>query len=236
MGGPPMGGMPPGMGGPPMGGMPPGMPPGGMPPGGMPGRPMMGGPVMMGGGGTSKAKMILGGIIAVLVVIGGIAFAVYSSGHTSLHFVNAAGPGAMTISVDGVDVSKNLQYSPTENRSAVDTETITSGKHKIEAKDASGKVVDTQTIEFDGWLADYVYAPAHSPKVCFTLQTDAYGSARVANPFTPLDPTKTLWKMPKSVDYWFQDTPGSVNLDKKQSGTTKTALRQHTCGDPNFQN
>ena len=43
--------------------------------------------------------------------------------------------------------------------------------------------------------------------------------------------------MPKSVDYWFQDTPDSVQLDKKkQSGTTKTALRQITCGDPNFQN
>jgi hypothetical protein len=43
--------------------------------------------------------------------------------------------------------------------------------------------------------------------------------------------------MPKSVDYWFQDTPDSVNLDKKKSsGTTKTALRQITCGDPNFQN
>ena len=134
-------------------------------------------------------------------------------------------------------VASNLAYSPTENRSNVQTSTIGSGKHKIEAKDASGKVVDTQTIDFNGWLANYVYAPAHSPKTCFVLQTDAYGTARVANPFQQLDPTKSLWLVSGSVDYWFQDTPSSVNLDKKKgSGTTKTAFRQITCGDPNFQN
>ncbi len=200
-------------------------------------RPMMGGPVMASGGGTSKAKMIGGGIVAVLLVIGGIIFAVYASGHTSMHIVNTAAPGAITITLDGSPIATNLAYAPTENSSAVDSTTVSSGKHKIEAKDSSGKVIDSQTVELEGWLANYLYAPAHNPKTCFVLQTDAYGSARVANPFQQLDPTKHLWKMPKSIDYWFRDTPDSVQLDKKkQSGTTKTALRQITCGDPNFQN
>jgi hypothetical protein len=209
-----------------MGGMPPGM-----------GGPMMGGPVMVSSGGTSKGKMIGGAIVAVLLLIGGIAFAIYASGHTSMHLVNAAGSGGLTVTVDGEVIAKGLAYSPTEDHSKVESTTISSGKHKIETKDASGKVIDSQTVEFDGWLASYLYAPAHNPKTCFVLQTDAYGTARVANPFQTLDPTRVLWKMPKSVDYWFQDTPDSVQLDKKkQSGTTKTALRQITCGDPNFQN
>jgi len=41
-------------------------------------------------------------------------------------------------------------FGPTESSSAADSTTISSGKHKIEAKDASGKVIDSQTVEFDG--------------------------------------------------------------------------------------
>ena len=229
MGGPPMGGMPGGMGGPPMGGMPGGM-----------GGPMMGGPVVASGGGMSKMKLIggiIGGVvIAILVIIG----AVYASGKSSLRVVNAAGASPVSIFIDGklVDDSsgKDVPYSPTEDSSKVRSVTIPAGKHKLEAKDATGKVLDTQSMEFDGFFGTYLYAPAHSPKVCFVYQTDAYGSARVANPFTPLDNTKHIWKITKSVDRYFQDTPDSVKLDKKKSGTTKTALRQITCGDPNFQN
>src|SRR4029079_12810587 len=101
MGGPPMGGMPPGMGGPPMGGMPPGM-----------GGPMMGGPVMVsGGGGTSKAKLILCGIIGVVVVIGVIVGLIWASGKTTLHVVNNAGSSPLTISVDGAVVSKDIAFA-----------------------------------------------------------------------------------------------------------------------------
>ena len=173
-------------------------------------------------------------MILILVIIG----AVYASGKSSLRVVNAAGSGPVSIFVDGSLMEKDVPYSPTEDSSKTRSVTIPAGKHKVEAKDSAGKVLDTQNMEFDGFFATYLYAPAHSPKVCFVYQTDAYGTARVANPFTPLDNTKHIWKVTKSVDRWFQDTPDSVKLDKKKgsSGTTKTALRQITCGDPNFQN
>lgn len=237
-GGPPPGGMggPP-MGGPPMGGMPPGM--GGPPMGGMPG-PMMGGPVMASGGGSSKMKIIgglIGGVVVAILVIVGL---VYMSGKASLHIVNNSGAGAITIYVDGEAVEKDVPYTAGEDSSKSRSATIPAGKHKVEAKDASGKVLDTQTMEFDGFFATYLFAPAHSPKTCFVLQTDGYGTSRVANPFTQLDPTRSLWKVTKSVDTWWKDNPDSVNLKSnsktKKSGTTKTAMRQITCGDPMFQN
>ena len=235
MGGPPMGGMPPGgMGGPPMGGMPGGM--GGPPMGGMPGGPMMGGPVAVSGGGSSKTKIIggvIGGVVLAILVIVGL---VYASGKSSLHIINNAGGGAITIYVDGEAVEKDVPFTAGEDSTKARSATIPAGKHKVEAKDASGKVLDTQTMDFDGFFATYLFAPAHSPKTCFVLQTDAYGASRVANPFTQLDPTRSLWKVPKSVDTWWRDNPDSVNLKKKQSGTTKTAMRQITCGDPMFQN
>lgn len=198
---------------------------------------MMGGPVMASGGGSSKTKIIgglIGGaVLVVLLIIG----AVWASGKSTLHIVNTAGASPITITVDGEVVSKDVPFAAAEDRSKARNETIPAGKHKVEAKDATGKVLDTQTVDFDGFFASYLYAPAHSPKTCFVLQTDAYGTARVASPFTQLDPTKSLWKPSKSVDTWWGDNPDSVSLDrkKKQSGATKTAMRQITCGDPNFQ-
>jgi hypothetical protein len=206
------------------------------------GGPMMGGPVVASGGGSSKMKIIGGAILAVVLIIGGIIFAVYASGKSSLRVVNAAAGGTpINLFIGGKPVDdsagKNIPYSPTENPGNTRSVTIPAGKHKLEAKDAAGNVIDTQNMEFAGFFGTYLYAPAHSPKVCFVYQTDAYGTARVATPFEPLDNTKHIWKVTKTVDSWFRDTPDSVKLDKKKSsGTTKTALRQITCGDPNFQN
>jgi hypothetical protein len=221
-----MGGMPPGMGGPPMGGM--------------PGGPMMGGPVQVAGGGSSKMKIIggiIGGVVLAIIAIIGV---VYASGKSSLRIVNNAGGGAITIFVDGQPVEKDVPFSAGEDGSKTRSATIPAGKHKLEAKDASGKVLDTQNMDFAGFFATYLYAPAHSPKTCFVLQTDAYGTSRVANPFTQLDPTRAIWKVEKSVDTWWADNPDSVSLKSsgknKKTGATKTAMRQITCGDPMFQN
>ena len=185
-------------------------------------------PLWVSGGWQTWRRVVL----AILVVVG----LVYASGKSCLHIVNNSGAGAVTIFVDGEAVEKDVPYTAGEDSSKTRSATIPAGKHKVEAKDASGKVLDTQTMDFDGFFATYLFAPAHSPKTCFVLQTDAYGASRVANPFTQLDPTRSLWKVTKSVDTWWRDNPDSVNLKKKQSGATKTAMRQITCGDPMFQN
>jgi hypothetical protein len=234
----PPGGFPPG-GYPPQGGAPPGYPPQGPPPGyPPPGYPPQGPPpgFQAAAKGSSPVLKILGGVgvVIVLILVGIGAYWAYS--HPTVKIVNASLTPSINVFLDGEQVATGVKSSTTEDafsRSA-ESKSVGSGDHTLVAKDASGKVIDTQKVKIAGGGA-YLYAPAHLPKVCFTVQTDAYGNARVSNPMQLLDPTKAFWRLDKSPDYWFQDTPNTVKVDKKKgSGTTKVALREHVCGDPTF--
>ncbi|MDC0745201.1 hypothetical protein [Polyangium mundeleinium] len=275
MGSPPMGGDPqqgyggqPGMGygpqpGAPMGGDPqqgyggqpgmgygpqPGMPMGapmGAPPMGIPmGAPM---PQQRTVGGSFNILKIVGiGVVVVLGLVGGVGFAWYGYTHPSVRIVNVTGKDGVTVTLDGEALAKDLKNAAKENAAVVVTKNVASGAHKLEAKDASGKVLESFTFEFKSGTNGYVYAPgrAADSKTCFIVQTDEYKTINVgfgnSDRFKTLDPTKNIWELPTTIEFWFQDTPDSVEIKTKKGQSsnktvTKRALRQAACDDPDFQ-
>ncbi len=218
-----------------MGGMP------GQPPMGMPGQPMgMGGMpirafgsnVSGGSGGFNKMKIIGGAILAVLIAIGAIIGVVWSMTHDTIHIVNTTGRDGVSVFIDGVAVATNLKNAANESWLASDSESVKSGSHKIEAKDATGKLLESLTVSFEGGSNGYLYAPIHSKDVCFVIRTDVYGRVIGNGPRDVLlDRGKNFWPMPSSIDRWFQDTPRTVELGKGQSSATKRALRQVPCNE-----
>lgn len=205
---------------------------------GMPGQPMGGMPIrafggnVSSGGGTSKLKIIGGAVLGVLVVLVIGVVGIYSYTHPTMHMINTTGRDGVSVFVDGVAVATNLKNAASESWLAASDEGISSGSHKVEAKDSTGKVLESFTVEFKSGSNGYLYAPMHSKDVCFVIQTDVYGRV-IGNGPKPilLDRGKNFWEMTSSIDKWFQETPNSVKLGKGQSSTTKRAVRQLPCGE-----
>ncbi|TKD08614.1 hypothetical protein [Polyangium fumosum] len=256
MGGPPMGGEPqqgygpqPGMGYGPQPGMPMGAPPMGAPMGAPPMGVPMGAPMPQlpaAGGGFNILKIVVMGAVIVLGLVGGGAFVWYGHTHPSVRIVNVTGKDGVTVTLDGEAIAKDLKNAAKENAAVVVTKNVASGAHKLEAKDASGKVLESFTFEFKSGTNGYVYAPgrAADSKTCFIVQTDEYKTINVGlgnnDRFKTLDPTKNIWELPTTIEFWFQDTPESVEIKTKKGQSssktvTKRALRQAACDDPDFQ-
>jgi len=101
----------------------------------------------MGVGTEAKSKGGAIKLIAVAVlgvaVVGAIGAGVnYMYTHPSLYVVNVSGSDGVSVFVDGEPLASNLKNAAAENRSLVSMESVKSGSHKLEAKDASGKVID----------------------------------------------------------------------------------------------
>ena len=254
MGQPGMGGMPPAGGpgygpppggGPPMGGMPPmGQP--GMPPMGQPGMPPMGQPGMppapqaggfqaFSGGlpkvsGFNKLKLIVTVVGGTILGLGAAVGGCYFYTHPVMYFVNTTGANGVSITIDGEVVASNLQNANSESKSLVASKHVSSGSHKIEAKDSTGKVLESFTEKIESGSNGYLFAPKHHKDACFVVQVDTYGRTFGTGPKDLLlDRSKNFWVMPSSIDRWFEDTPSSVKLQKGQSSTTKRALRMLPC-------
>lgn len=254
MGGPPMGGDPqqgyggqPGTGYGPQPGMPMGAPPMGAPMGAPMGVPPMGAPIpqQAQGGGFNIVKVAAIGVAVVLGVAGIGAFVWYGYTHPSVRIVNVTGKDGVSVTLDGQELVKDLKNAATENAAVVVTKNVASGTHKLEAKDASGKVLESFTFEFKSGTNGYVYAPGRTAdsKTCFIVQTDEYKTINIGlgnnDRFKTLDPTKNIWELPTTVEFWFQDTPESVEIKTKKGSSsnktvTKRALRQAQCDDPDF--
>ncbi|AKT40411.1 uncharacterized protein CMC5_045640 [Chondromyces crocatus] len=155
--------------------------------------------------------------------------------------MNVTGTDGLTILVDEKPVAENVKHTATENEKLVAQVTLSSGPHKIEAKDASGKVLESFTIDID-FGGRYLYAPARPKGTCFFVQTDEYKSSpsadsSVKDRFKALDKDRTIWKV-ESIDYWFQDSPESVTIKTKKGSSSgsviKRSLRQAACDDPDF--
>jgi len=227
MGGPPMGGMP----GQPMGmpGQPMGMP--GQPMGGMPIH-AFGGNTSSSGGGFNKLKVIGGAILGVIVVIVVAVVGIYSYTHPTMYLINTTGRDGVSVFIDGVAVATNLKNTVSESSYTAEHSGISSGSHKVEAKDSTGKVLESLTVDFKSGSSGYLYAPMHSKDACFVIQTDVYGRVIGNGPKdVTLDRNRNFWEMTSSIDRWFQDTPDQVKLGKGQSSTTKRAVRLVPCRD-----
>ncbi len=191
--------------------------------------PQMPPPVVTSGSmGMNKMKMIGGAIVALVVVIGGAIFGIYSYSHPTFYVVNATGKDGLTVTIDGEPMVTGLKGSLTESKSATESKMLASGKHKIEAKDAAGKVIETVDVEIKSGSDGYLFAPGRAKTVCFFVQVDTYGSGGGTGSDIPLDATKTFWEMPASIDHWFEDTPMSVD---SKSSSVRRALRQVPCSD-----
>ncbi|WP_206079376.1 hypothetical protein [Polyangium spumosum] len=244
--GPPMGGDPqqgyggqPGMGYGPQPGMPMGAPPMGFP---------MGAPMpqqQAQAAGFNILKVVAIGVVGLLGVIGVVGFLWWGHTHPSVRIINVTGQDGVSVTLDGEELAKDLKNAATENASVVVTKNVSSGSHKLEAKDASGKVLESFTFEFQSGSNGYVYAPGRTAdsKTCFVLQTDEYKTINIGlgqkDRFKTLDPTKNLWELPTKIEFWFKDTPESVEIktkkgDKSNKSVTKRALRQARCDDPEF--
>ena len=241
-------GQPPGFGAPgqqPGFGAPPGQPgfgqPGFGPPMGTPG----GAPIMATKPATSFGKIkIIGGVV--LAVVGALAiggFAWWAHTHPSMYIVNVTGRDGVTVTIDGEKVAENMKNAATESIANVNIKSIGSGAHKFEAKDSTGKVIESVTAEIKSGSHGYVFAPGRNPKMCFFVQTDEYKTNPAApdtvkDHFRPLDPSKNLWDVPEAIDYWFQDSPTNITVKQNQGSggknVIKRAVRQAACDDPNF--
>jgi hypothetical protein len=208
-------------------------------------QPPMPPPMPAPSGGLNKLKVIgIAALVAVGTIGGGILF-YYLHTHPDLYIVNATGKDGVSVFLDGEPIAQGLKNAATESRSLVSKQTVSSGTHKIESKDATGKVLESFNFEFDtGVGTTYVYAPARDPKICFIVQTDEYKTNAAApdtvkDHFKPLDQSKTIWMVPESIDYWFQDSPDNITIKTKKgqssSNVIKRSLRQAPCNDPNFQ-
>jgi hypothetical protein len=205
---------------------------------GMPGQPMGGMPIrafggnVSSGGGFNKLKIIGGAVLGVLVVLVIAVVGIYSYTHPTMHMINTTGRDGVSVFVDGVAVATNLKNAASESWLASTSSGISSGSHKVEAKDSTGKVLESFTVEFKSGSNGYLYAPVHSKDACFVIQTDVYGRVIGNGPKDVLlDRGKNFWEMTTSIDRWFQDTPDQVKLGKGQSSTTKRAVRQLRCSD-----
>lgn len=248
MGGPRMGGQP--MGGTPMGAQPFGIPmgaPTAANPGGSGALDVVGSVVAgaaLARGGFKLGRIILGiaGTVVLALVIGIAAW--YSHSHPSVRIVNTSGKDGLSVYIDGQPFAKDLKNAATENKAYAFTSSIAAGQHKVEAKDASGKVLESFTYDFKAGWNGFLYAPAKNARVCFFIQTDEYKTNAsapdtVKDRFEQLDATKKIWELPVSIDYWFEDSPESVTVKQRKGSSSKSvikrALRQAACNDPNFQ-
>ena len=211
------------------------------------GAPPMGAPIGTEAKPQGGALKLIGGAVLAVAVLGAVGIGVnHMYSHPSVYIVNVSGTDGVSVFVDGEPLASNIKNAAAENRSLVSLESVKAGSHKLEAKDSSGKVLETMTVEFKpGFGSTYVYAPARNKQICFFVQTDEYKTSqnapdKVQDRFRPLDPTSSFWLIPDKIDYWFQDSPESVSIktDKKgkaPSSVVKRAIRQGRCNDPEFQ-
>lgn len=192
---------------------------------------------------SSPLKIAATGLLVLAGVVGSAAVAYYLYSHPTVYVVNTTGKDGVNVTIDGAPFAASLKNAAREERSLVSSSSLKAGKHKVEAKDAQGKVLESFDYEFKtGFGITYVYAPSRSPQTCFYVQRDEYsatGSFTTKDRFKTLDPTRTIWELTDHIDYWFQDSPEQVTIKTKRGqspkNVVKRALRQAACNDPDFQ-
>lgn len=157
--------------------------------------------------------------------------------------VNTTADDGISVLVDGSTVASNVARAPREAATAVQRVRVGAGVHRIEARDRSGKVVEVFEAELRGGGPAYLYAPAHPPETCFFVQrdeyrTDATAPASIGEPIVKLDPKQSFWPLAEPIDFWFQDSPSDITVQKDKAGengsVVRRALRQAPCDDPAF--
>ena len=146
----------------------------------------------------------------------------------SLHIINNSPASSINIFLDGKAVETNVPSAIKEDASSARWVRVPTGTHTIEARDASGKVLDSQAVELSH--DEYLFAPAHNLKTCFILQIDGYGTEDHKTSSTLLDPERSFWKITGRVDSWFHANPAKVRV--RGHGTLMSAVRQGACGNP----
>lgn len=135
----------------------------------------------------------------------------------------------LVIVLDGRAVASVEPTSAESPAAGVDLR-LPSGRHRLEARDSSGRVVSDTTVRIQSG-ADHLYAPG-SDGYCFWLETNGYGRAGSPGPaIRPLRGDRRFWVLPVDVDTWFAPNPAPARADDRSSGGVLTALRQARCAD-----
>jgi hypothetical protein len=176
--------------------------------------------------------MVYGGMALAALGVG--AYYLYGYLYADFAVVNASSQSGLTVYVDGAEFQSKIPGSVQEDRNASRVGHLRAGTHKVETKDASGKVVDSQTIEVKGGVSGYLYAPAHDKSVCFGVAKNGYGSWGSMSEFHRLDATKSFWPIEDEIHDWFSDTPQTVVTNNSASVSFLYAVRQFNCADKHF--
>lgn len=181
---------------------------------------------------SARSKLALAVTFA-LVAVGGVAAIAWASSHTALHIVNASSEATLSILVDGQVVEGDVPQTSTEDASRARVTHLAHGEHEVEARDASGRVIDHAHVTVGPGTESLLYAPGRQDAVCFALETAEYGEA--SNPLEPiilLDRSKSLLDVGPRVDIWFGAPPSSVVVKDRDHGVVRRAVRQLRCPAP----
>src|SRR5262245_10338724 len=133
-----------------------------------------------------KVKLMVFGGMG-LAAIGAAGYFLYGFLYADFAIVNATGHGGISVYVDGAEYESKIPGGVQEDKAASRVGHLRAGTHKVETKDASGKVIDSQTIEIGTGVKAYLYAPAHDKSVCFGVAKNGYGSWGSMSEFRRLD-------------------------------------------------
>ena len=182
-------------------------------------------------GGVGAVIGVILGIVGVVVTkpgmlnsiaMAGTALLVGGGGGAGMWFLTHPGvwvdnPSADTLTIF-VDGEKIGTVKPNANAKF----NIAKGERKLGYATGKAKKPE-ETVKADVEMGgNHLYNPGKTG--CYWLQVDVYGSANAGTKKQgPLE-IKEFYTF-DSVDNWFKDNPEVVSVDKKSSGTTKTAVR-----------
>lgn len=140
--------------------------------------------------------ILVGGSMALFLLCFGVYRAyqalIHMDDHADIHVVNTTGKDGVSVFVDGKLFGQNLKNAANEDFGLAAKKSISPGQHKIEAKDADGKVVESISWRFSE-SQTYLYAPARAPNVCFFAMPD---SRRLE----PYSSTMNIYLVPGDVE------------------------------------
>jgi hypothetical protein len=164
-------------------------------------------------------------IVAAVLFAAFFGYLWWTQSRTELWVVNTSGE-TLGIYLDGKSVGE-LPSSLTETDASRLQLSIFRRKHKVEARDAAGTVVDSS--EFDAARGAFLFSPKHDPSVCFTLVTDTYGTYEGPAGAEVLPAEQSFWHIDRVVTNWFTHNPAKVTVRKGTKGTFERALRLYPC-------
>jgi hypothetical protein len=161
-----------------------------------------------------------------LLVGGGVVLTTLSDGGgggVSLYVVNVSDLGPLHVFLDGKPVAPRLPPTMTEDPAAVRAVSLKPGRHRVEARNSQGTVIEVGDFEVTAVTRAVLFSPARRATTCFAMMTHGGPNGRDRAEYFPAQ--QNLWPLTRSIDAWLQpakvqdeaaadqaDAPRSVRL------------------------